>query len=86
MATDTPEVPETFMNELRIRTICQAHRLPVARLDVHGDVLVIVPESLDHLPSSSTLASLVETIRPLSDCRYVTLGIGETGEDTEAPQ
>ncbi|MFW6057386.1 MAG: hypothetical protein ACOC9W_00880 [Persicimonas sp.] len=63
------------MNERQIRQVCEDSGLSVARLEEAGEVLVVVPHSLDELPDAAGLDALGLELRELSGKRYVTLAI-----------
>lgn len=65
------------MNEAKIRQICEAGGLSVAELRRADDILVVVPDSLDHLPDADALEQLADALRAESSARYVTLGLEE---------
>ncbi|QDG51272.1 hypothetical protein FIV42_11125 [Persicimonas caeni] len=61
----------------RIEEICTQGGLRVAEIRQAGDVLVVVPASLEALPSADALEKLAEQLREASSCRYVTVAIDE---------
>ena len=67
------------MNEETIEQTCEAAGLDVAEIDRRDEVLVIVPASLDDLPTADELQELVGRLREQSELRYVTLAIDRAG-------
>ncbi len=65
------------MNEQQIRQACEASGLSIAGIQEAGEVLVVVPTSLDELPDAAGLDALGLELRELSGKRYVTLAIDE---------
>ena len=63
------------MNEEKISQICEACGLSVAELRAEGEILVVVPESLEDLPDADALGELADELRAESAFRYVTLGV-----------
>lgn len=60
-----------------IRQLCEECGLRVAEIRQADEVLVVVPASLDTLPSSAVLEDLAQQLREATSCRYVTLAIDE---------
>lgn len=72
------------MNEEKIRILCAEKGLTVAEIQQMDNILVVVPESLDHLPDFDALAGLSEQICAHSDYKFVTLGIDQVVFNADA--
>lgn len=58
--------------------LCARFGLQIRGAEVAGDVLQLVPVTLESLPGAAVLGEIAEALKPLG-YRYVTLGLG--GQD-----
>ena len=63
------------MKDEEIQQTCHRHGLMVESIRRDGDVLVLVPKSLDMLPPASRLQTLAEELRGTDGVEHVTLAV-----------
>lgn len=72
------------MNPDEIRALCEAEGLQLSEIQHMGQILVLMPRSLEELPGFEVLSGLSEKIRARSDYRFITIGIDEVTFGDEA--
>lgn len=68
------------MTASEIQQLCRSGGLPISAVRRRGDILVVVPESLEQLPGADQLARLADRLREQASCRYVTFAIDEPAQ------